>query len=84
MNAPDTVQPTKTGNRALARHKAAAARELLRDVAKLVDGDLPTIHRNTMTAIVAVDDVLDELQSAVDADLREWAIDHNELGKDPG
>jgi hypothetical protein len=85
--ATDTVMPTRPetreSRRAWARENAAKARDLLREVARLVDGDLETVRHNTTTAIVAVDDVLDALQKAVDEDLRQWALDHNELGKDP-
>jgi ribosomal protein S27E len=74
---------TPTGKRADARTKIAEARRLVIEAAALVDGDYPTIRHNCTTAIVALDDVAEAISTAIEADLREWAIDHNELGKDP-
>lgn len=77
------VEATPTTNRAQAREFIATARALLREAARQVDGDLPTIRENVATALTTTTDCLDAIQSAVEDDLREWALDHNELGKDP-
>lgn len=64
------------------RELVATARALLRKASSESNGDLPTVRENIGTAITSTTDVLDALESAVEEDLRQWAIDHNEYGKE--
>lgn len=57
-----------------------AARSLLREAERALEGRAREL---CLTAIAACADLAEELQDDADAALRRWAIDHNELGKDP-
>lgn len=50
--------------RASARIAVAIARERLLYAAGLLDGDLPTVHHNSLLAVTSVDDVLDAIDAA--------------------
>jgi len=83
VNAPDTLTTTTAlSRRDEARRLATEAREHLREVAKLLDdGRHSTAHHNVLLALTACTDALEAVQRDVEAELRQWALDHNELGK---
>lgn len=78
VNASQTVTLKPIGHaarRASARIAVAIARERLLYAAGLLDGDLPTVHVNSLAAVTAVDDVL----AAIDhANGEPVSIGHNE------
>lgn len=73
--------PSTTARRVTAREYALAARFMLREAEGMLPDSDVTARETVRFAIGACADLADAIAGHQEADLREWAIDHNELGK---